>query len=53
MKEDTENPGWFYFDLPALAEWISTHPGSAERARRIRQLAAEGKQAEVPGKFDF
>lgn len=20
MKEDTENPGWFYFDLPALAE---------------------------------
>lgn len=40
-------------DLPALAEWISTHPGSAERARRIRQLAAEGKQAEIPGKFDF
>lgn len=28
-------------DLPALAEWISTHPGSAERARRIRQLAGE------------
>lgn len=28
-------------DLPALAEWISTHPGSAERAQRIRQLAAE------------
>ena len=24
MKEDTENPGWFYFDLPALAE-----PGKA------------------------
>lgn len=20
MKKDTENPGWFYFDLPALAE---------------------------------
>ena len=20
MKEDTENPGWFYYDLPALAE---------------------------------
>ena len=20
MKEDAENPGWFYFDLPALAE---------------------------------
>lgn len=28
-------------DLPALTEWISTHPGSAERARRIRQLAME------------
>ena len=39
-------------ELPALAEWISTHPSSAERARRIRQLAAEGKQAEVPGKFE-
>lgn len=24
MKEDTENPGWFYFDLPLLAE-----PGTA------------------------
>lgn len=24
MKEDTENPGWFYFDLPLLAE-----PGKA------------------------
>lgn len=24
MKKDTENPGWFYFDLPALAE-----PGKA------------------------
>lgn len=24
MKEDTENPGWFYFDLPVLAE-----PGKA------------------------
>lgn len=24
MKEDTENPGWYYFDLPALAE-----PGKA------------------------
>lgn len=30
-------------DLPALAEWISTHPDSAERARRIRELAAEGR----------
>lgn len=28
-------------DLPALAEWISTHPDSAERARRIRQMSAE------------
>ncbi len=28
-------------ELPALAEWVSTHPGAAERARRIRQLAGE------------
>lgn len=30
-------------DLPALAEWVSTHPASAERARRIRRLAEEGR----------
>lgn len=28
-------------DLPALAEWVSTHPGSRERAQRIRRLAEE------------
>lgn len=30
-------------DLPALTEWISTHPGSVERARRIRQLSGADK----------
>ena len=30
-------------DLPAFAEWISTHPASAERARRIRALSEGGR----------
>ena len=41
MKADTENPGWFYFDLPALADpgttlimFANTHSGDIDNKNR-------------------
>lgn len=46
MKEDTENPGWYYFDLPLLAEpgtalimFADGHSGPSDNNARYRYPA--------------